>query len=163
MPNRELREGIRTSPTISELTDPAFRLYVLLLTAADDFGRFHADPRLVNSACFPFGGTSPASVSKSLSQLGQKGIIKVYEIDGREYMEIQQWKQRKRCNNSKYPDPKGFRNMTDTCPTSASQYRPRSEERGARFEERGARSVQQLKRLDCFGVSILEGRGGPNL
>jgi len=130
MPNRQLREGLRTSEQAAALTDAEFRLFILLLTSADDFGRFHADPRLVCSTCFPFGTAKPASIKAALDGLRRLDFIKVYVADGREYMEIQQWDQRRRCNKSKYPDPKGFQKLAVECPSPDRGKPPRDEERG---------------------------------
>src|SRR5687768_9681921 len=53
MPNRIIRESIRTSETLATLSDGAERLFLRMTTTADDFGRFEGDPKIVRAACFP--------------------------------------------------------------------------------------------------------------
>jgi hypothetical protein len=80
-------------------------LFTLLLTCADDFGRFHATPQLVKSQCYPFDTHTLANVSKCLTELSEKECIVIYEANGKKYLYISQWKGRERAKHSKYPDP----------------------------------------------------------
>jgi hypothetical protein len=52
MPNRILRDWT-DSYTVEPLSAEGERLFVRLIMKADDFGRYHADPRLVRAGCFP--------------------------------------------------------------------------------------------------------------
>ena len=108
MPNRELREAIRHSETVAKLTDKEFRLFTLLISCVDDFGRFYADPRLVKSACFPYDTESLANITKTLTGLHESTVIDLYVYEGKEYLQMHQWKQRKRAVHSKFPDINGL-------------------------------------------------------
>jgi len=149
MPNRELREAIRTSEKAAVLSDSAFRLFVLLLSAADDFGRFHADARLVRAACYPFDTHTLAAVDTALSELSDKEMVVTYAVAGRDYLEILQWKQRRRANASKYPDPRDLGLMTDECLTDDGQSQD-IRARGARSEERGANDGEVTERWNAL-------------
>lgn len=52
MPNRDLKESNRRSPSLQLLSDSAERLWYRLITAVDDFGRLEADPEVVFTTCF---------------------------------------------------------------------------------------------------------------
>lgn len=157
MPNRELREGLLTSETVMLLTAEEERLLTRLFLCADDFGRFDARPVIVKSRAFPMADLATdlmtsctlTAIESWLSALHAKGAIQLYEVDGKPFLRILRWKQRRRANASKYPDP------TDRCPAFAgpmpggcptddghmSDMRPASapEERGSRNEDRGTR------------------------
>jgi len=51
-PNRILRD-YTDSLRFDGITADAERLFVRLIMKADDYGRFHAEPRLLRSGCFP--------------------------------------------------------------------------------------------------------------
>ena len=108
MPNRILRDGLRDSERINDLTDTEFRLFVLLITVCDDFGRYHGDKRLVRSACYPFGEVAPAKVEIGLAALQDKGLLVRYKAaDGRIYLQMERWSQRTRAKESKFPASDG--------------------------------------------------------
>ncbi|MBQ7825187.1 MAG: hypothetical protein IJ337_02390 [Clostridia bacterium] len=47
MPNRVIKESIRTSKGVNSLSAFQFRLWVYLITYVDDYGRGSADPELL--------------------------------------------------------------------------------------------------------------------
>lgn len=148
MPNRELREGLVTSEKLANVSDFAFRLYVNLVLRADDYGRFHADARLVRSACLPLLHKRIVEVEQAMEELaalgpdGEPGLIVKYWGNSRPYLLITQWKQRVRCNGSKFPEPPQDvvcpRPMPGMCRADDWHPPPRIEERGTRGGERGA-------------------------
>ena len=52
MPSRILRDWT-DSLRFDGLSAEAERLFTRLIMKADDYGRFHADPRLLRAGCFP--------------------------------------------------------------------------------------------------------------
>jgi hypothetical protein len=52
MPTRILRD-YTDSAAFDGLSAEGERLFIRLLMKADDFGRFHANPKLVKALCFP--------------------------------------------------------------------------------------------------------------
>ena len=128
MPNRQIREAIRQSEKVALLSDALFRLFVNLLTCADDFGRYQADPRIVRSTCYPFDTHSVADVSQTLTDLDATELIDLYKHDDKTYLQISQWRQRVRANNSKFPDPcpTTVRQATDNRQTVAGSLRARA-------------------------------------
>ena len=128
MPNRQIREAIRQSEKVALLSDAQFRLFVNLLTCADDFGRYHADSRIVRATCYPFDTHPVADVKTTLSDLDAAGVIDLYESNGKPYLQINQWRQRVRANASKFPDPcqTADSHVTDTSRSGASSLRART-------------------------------------
>lgn len=115
MPNRTIADSVRSSPSLRALTDAGERLWWRIVAAADDFGRFEADPEVLFAACFqrvPKGWTV-AKVKKHLQELDQvpadtkNPLIFFYTVEGREYLQIVKPEPhfRKRAEQSKFPAP----------------------------------------------------------
>jgi hypothetical protein len=115
MPNRDLKESNRRSPSLQLLSDAAERLWYRLLTAVDDFGRMEADPEVVFTTCFqrvPNGWTID-KVKKCLFELsskapkGDRPLIVIYEVGMRSFIQILSASSHiyRRAKESKYPTP----------------------------------------------------------
>lgn len=106
MPNRILRDWT-DSFAINALDAQAERFFVRLIMKADDFGRFHADPRLLKSYLFPLvPDTRETDCSRWLAACEKAGLLRCYVDDrGRNYLEIVNFKQRTRQSESKFPSP----------------------------------------------------------
>ena len=88
MPNRILRD-YTDSLRFDGISAEGERLFIRLLTKADDYGRFHADPRLVCAACFPLEQSiEPKHAAKWLAELEQRGLIVTYHAEGKHCLAI---------------------------------------------------------------------------
>lgn len=107
MPNRILRDGIITSEAVNALSWPAEIFYRRLHSVVDDFGRFSAHPSLLRAALFPLrlNDVSDRDVDKWLAENAAGGLVKVYEVDGKRFLEVAKFDQRVRAEKSKYPQP----------------------------------------------------------
>lgn len=108
MPNREIKESCRSSPTLNILSDFAERLFWRLTTVADDFGRFPADARYLKSECFPLrDDMKTARVRSGFAELTTAGLVIEYQHGDRTYGQFKTWEkhQRRRALHSKYPAP----------------------------------------------------------
>ena len=103
MPNRILRDWT-DSDRVNNLDFPAEVLFVRLIQKADDFGRFTADPRLIKAACFPLREISVAHLRSMRDACAKQGLITCYSIDGKEYLEIHNFRQQLRIMKSRYPE-----------------------------------------------------------
>lgn len=115
MPNRDLKESNRRSPSLQVLSDAAERLWYRLLTAVDDFGRLEACPEVVFTTCFqrvPKGWTIE-KVKRCLIELvtvfpdGDQPLLRFYKSDNRIYLQVMSAKRhiQQRAKMSKYPSP----------------------------------------------------------
>lgn len=105
MPNRILRDGILTSEKVARLGWAAEVFYRRLMSVADDYGRFHAMPKLLRSACYPLqiDKVSDADIGKWLSECETAGLVSVYPAkDGKRYIQIVNFGQQVRAK-SKFP------------------------------------------------------------
>ncbi len=108
MPNRFLKESIRTSKSINALSDFQFRVWAYLITYVDDFGRGSAEPDIIKGFVFPRRkGITEASIRSAIDDLACMGLIRLYEVDGDSYLYFPNWSkhQNTRASTSKYPEP----------------------------------------------------------
>lgn len=108
MPNRMLKDTIRTSRSVNALSDFQFRVWAYLITYVDDYGRGSADPELLKGLVFPRRkGITEAQIQSALGNLANTGMINLYEIDGEPYFYFPNWAkhQRIQTKKSKFPEP----------------------------------------------------------
>lgn len=108
MGNRMIKETIRASRSIGDMTDFQFRTWVYLITYVDDYGRGSADPELLKGLVFTRRkGVTEATIEKTLSDLANMGSIRLYEVDGERYFCFPNWgdHQRVQQKRSKFPEP----------------------------------------------------------
>lgn len=108
MPNRMIKETLRTSRNVSSLSDFQFRVWICLITYVDDYGRGSADPELLRSVLFPRRhGITDKQISDAIGTLASKGMVSLYESDGEPYFYFPKWgeHQRVRTKLSKFPAP----------------------------------------------------------
>ena len=106
MPQRFLRPGITTSDAWNSVSWQAQSFFIRILTLVDDFGRYDGRVPILHGQCFAL--RSDVTIKQSAgfrSELQQSALIRVYNVDGKEYIQIEKWMERARGNTSKYPAP----------------------------------------------------------
>lgn len=116
MPDRIIRDKCRKSRTLNALSAEAERLFWRLTTAADDYGRFDADPVVLLAECFPLKIEifKSAQVAKWRNELtiapddDEAPLIRLYSLKGRTYGYFVTWTdyQRDRSKEQNPPKPK---------------------------------------------------------
>jgi hypothetical protein len=103
MPTRILREGIISSERVNSLSERAELFYRKLMSVADDYGRFFANPISVLGACYPLrSDVSEADVKQFLNECISAKLIAIYGAG--KYLVILDFNQQTR-SKSKFPDP----------------------------------------------------------
>lgn len=118
MPNRILREGILTSERIALLNWQEEVFYRRLMSVVDDFGRYHANPKLLRAACYPLliDKVSDADIGKWLTNCVTAALVSVYPaLDGKRYLQLLDFRQQARADKSKFPP------MPSECAADATQ------------------------------------------
>ena len=108
MPNRIIKETIRTNKAINALTDFQFRMWTYLLTYVDDYGRGSAEPDILKGFVFPRRkSVTEKNISDCLTDLACMGLIDLYEVDGESYLCFPTWADHQRIQQkrSKFPGP----------------------------------------------------------
>lgn len=80
MPNRTIKETIRTSKNVNALTDFQFRLWVYLITFVDDKGVGSADPDVLKSLVFPRRPSiTREQILTALERMASLGMITLFK------------------------------------------------------------------------------------
>lgn len=136
MGNRILKESIRTSETIDELSWFEEVFFYRLIVSCDDYGRFDARPKILKSTCFPLKTITDKDVEKALVKLTAVGLVEVYKVNAKPYLQLTAWSrhQRLRQSKGKYPPSEendDLRQVAASCgmfpPESESEYESESE------------------------------------
>lgn len=106
MPNRILRD-CTDSEKINQLDVSAERFFYRLIMVVDDYGRFYAHPGLLKARVFPFllDKIREADISRWMAECQKAGLILLYEVAGKKYLQICEFKQRLDKAKEKYPAP----------------------------------------------------------
>lgn len=108
MPNRIIKDSIRTSKSVNAMSDFQFRMWAYLITYVDDYGRGSADPELLKGFVFPRRkGVTESTIQKTLEELATTGSVILYEVDGEPYLCFPNWSEHQTVRNkvSKFPAP----------------------------------------------------------
>ena len=126
MPNRILREGILTSERVNRLDWPSEVFYRRLLSVVDDYGRYFAHVSLLRAALFALrlDLVSNDDVAHWLEKTRQVGLVDLYEVDGKLYLQVWNFKQQARAKQSEFPSPFGA-DATDGAGAAAQQMHSR--------------------------------------
>lgn len=111
MPNRILKESICRSEEIDSLSWFEEVLFYRLIVACDDYGTYDGRSKIIKGSCFPLKDVTEKDIDKALSKLSAVGLVRVYETQGRPYLQLVTWAAHQRVRNqkSKYPE------FTDDC------------------------------------------------
>jgi hypothetical protein len=117
MPSRVLREGILTSERVDRIAgNPSAEVfYRRLQSVVDDYGLYDARPQLLRSALYPLriDKVSDSDIAGYLSECAAAGLIRLYTVAAKPYVQVLDFRQRTRAMRTKFPPPPGFRLDTD--------------------------------------------------
>jgi hypothetical protein len=80
--------------------------YRRLLSVVDDYGRFLSNAQLLRASCYPLklDSVKEDSITKHLAECVDAGLIVLYTVAGKGYLEVQDFGQRIN-GKAKYPAP----------------------------------------------------------
>lgn len=113
MPNRVLKESIKRSPQIDNLSWFEEVVFYRLLVTVDDFGCTDGRLVLLKNELFPTrDNISKDEVAAAIEKLERSGLIMCYEVEGRPFLYLPTWDKHQRIRNKhrKCPEP-----PTDDC------------------------------------------------
>lgn len=108
MPNRIIKDSIRTNKSLNLISDFQFRLWTYLITYVDDFGRGSADPEILKGVVLTRRkGITEKAISDAMQGLANTGLIRLYYSEGEPYFCFPSWDkhQQMRAKRSKFPAP----------------------------------------------------------
>ena len=118
MPNRIIKESICTSESVDSLTWFEEVVFYRLIVNCDDYGRADARPALLKARMFPLKTVTEKQISDAIQSLRTAGIVCLYVVDGRPYLQLRTWDRHQtiRAKKSKFPPPEiGEQQEENTC------------------------------------------------
>ena len=110
MPNRILKESICRSEEIDSLSWFEEVLFYRLIVICDDFGRYDGRAKIIKGSCFPLKSITEKDIDKALEKLSAVGLVRVYEAQGRPYLQLVTWADHQRIRNQKSKSPEFTQN-----------------------------------------------------
>lgn len=150
MPIRMVRDWT-DSLKFDGLTSDAERLFIRLIMKSDDYGRFHADPRIVRGTCFPLlDNLRTEHVGRWLDELHHHQLIFRYEVEDQKFLSIVNFGQRLKQSRAKFPHP--TEENSDWLPTSGN-FR---ESAGSGPPERNTKGIENERKEKARASSVSE-------
>ena len=135
---RMLHTDMHLSEKLGRLSDAEERLFIRLIAAADDYGRMRAAPGIIQITALGTlvlsgpGRWKSDKIATILGRLEDTGLIKLYEVAGKQYLQIVKWLERQKTESrhrkrSKIPAPtqvvvsKGFAKECETVRNDAQK------------------------------------------
>lgn len=91
MTRRMIDSGMWSNENFAALPAMARLLQVGMINHADDQGRIKAHPAYLRSQIFPYDDVTIGDVQKWLQLITQNGTAIIYEVDGKEYLQLVKW------------------------------------------------------------------------
>lgn len=147
MPNRLLRDWTG-SDKVNALTVYAERFFTRLIMKADDHGCFYGDVRILKANLFPLliDDLREADLLRWMAECQKAGLIVIYEVNDKQYVQIVDFGQRLRQKVQKFPLPAGCCHDADNGP---------HEEKGSRREEKGREQAPDLSNSNLFRKPVI--------
>lgn len=107
VPNRIIKESICTSDNLDRLSWFEEVFFYRLIVHCDDYGRMDARLPILRARLFPLKTVTDKQIAGALETLRSVGIVDLYDVDGRPYLQMRTWfrHQRLRQTVPKYPAP----------------------------------------------------------
>lgn len=106
---RSIKADLCDDEILGSCSRDARYLFVALITRVDDHGRFRANPALLRSRIYPYDeDVTGVMVTSWLDELAAKDRVRLYEVDGQQYLVIPRWPKHQRIDNaarSEIPPP----------------------------------------------------------
>lgn len=118
---RMLDPSIWADEDFNNLSSEARLLFIGIISNADDDGRLPGNALYLSANIFPYSGMSKDRATKIRDEiLGRMRSLVLYEIEGREYLQLLKWRDYQSINKatpSKYPPlPDDYRSTTVALP-----------------------------------------------
>lgn len=149
--SRMIRIGFIDSEKVAALPWRTECFFTRLLLSADDYGLFDARPTVLRTRLFPLhlDQMSNQDIQDCLHQTEEAGLVRVYRVNGKEYVEIFNYGQRQR-GKPKFPLPPDYggnppRNAADYCSSPQSTANRGSSPHSAAYTETETNTKTETK------------------
>lgn len=155
---RTIKPSFFQSDDVSALPLRARLTWIGLWTHCDDAGRTKDHARLIKAAIWPLDNVSLADIEEDLETLAAHGRIVRYEVDGRRYLEITNWRVHQYIQKptpSRLPPPPSI-SSNGHVPLPESSGSPPS---GKGRERKGREGTRDVRAREADGAAMPEHPG----
>lgn len=119
MPERIVRPGILSSDAVCSLSWQSEVFYRRLMSVVDDYGRYDGRLPILRAALYPLQleKVSDSDVGKWRLETAKAGLVRIYAVEGKEFIEISKFDQRIQ-GKPKWPSPSDVPQGTVVSPGS---------------------------------------------
>lgn len=100
---RTIKPEFAESESNGRLSRDARLLFILLISHADDYGRFRANPRWLANTLFPFDDDARGLIEAWLDELDGAGKIRLFRVKGDSYGDIPKWAEHQKVDKPGKP------------------------------------------------------------
>lgn len=97
---RTIKPEFPQSETVGKLSRDARLLFVQLWTVVDDLGRARGAHRLLAGQLYPYDDDAPTLIGGWLAELESAGLVRLYKIEDKEYLDLPTWAKHQRIDNA---------------------------------------------------------------
>lgn len=131
---RSIKPEFPQSESMGRVSRDARLLFVMLWTNCDDHGRTRAHSRMLASLLFPYDEDAGEGIKVWLKELENEGCIRLYEVDGSQYLQVCNWSKHQKIDKPSKPQYPGIEDATRE---PSRDTRERSSEEGKGREGKG--------------------------
>lgn len=105
---RTIKPEFPQSESMGRVSRDARLLFIMLWTLVDDHGRFRAAPLLLANLLFPYDLDAKDRIPEWLGELEREKCIRLYEVDGNAYLQIEKWAEHQKIDHPskpRFPNP----------------------------------------------------------
>ena len=95
---RTIKPEFWSDEKLSECSVSARCLFIGLWSFADDEGRMEYQPARIRMQVFPCGSVTQGKLTEWLGELSEKSLIRIYVIDGKQYLDIPNFAKHQKIN-----------------------------------------------------------------
>lgn len=141
---RTIKPDFFTSDTVSELPLRARLTWIGLWTHCDDHGRCRNNVKLIKAAVWPLDDVSLRDVAEDLDALAEAGVIYLYAVDDRTYLQVTGWTEHQKVDRpSKSAIPAPLDEPSVSMPRALDE--PASSPRARKGRERKGREGEPIR------------------
>ena len=122
---RMIHPDIWDSEQVQQLDCQSFKVYMYLISMANDDGWIKLPYKILPGKIFPTGGVTDTDIKQIAYMMAGIGLIEIYEKDGTEYAVHPNWDKFQKIRHpakSKYPDIQECKKLTtDSCKLPAKR------------------------------------------
>ena len=170
MPNRIIKESIKTSDNIDKLTWFEEVVFYRLLTTVDDYGCYDGRVIVLKNELFPTKeNVTKKQVEEAILKLESVGLLVRYSANDLPYIYLPSWDSHQRVRNKhrKYPEPTEDNRLTANCgqvsascqsesnpiQSESNPIRIQSESNGSRMKRPTVEEVQEYISMNNYAVN----------